>query len=229
MKNKKSQAVMEFLMTYGWAVLVILVAIGALTYFGVLSPERILPQYNQNFHTCESTCQEIYEDNYDTIFLDENKHWNRFCKYEGADDEGYWIYERNKCYKWINKPTRIERDIEATQLCQNLRKLNYKGLEITYPEYQEKLDEMQELLGSRGFVYLPESANLKDNKPRIMESGIEGNELYWDGSVEDGIESVWCVIPSETCFLITETTACQVNQDRMQFDYERWSEWYGKG
>lgn len=28
-------AVMEFLMTYGWAILVVLVAIGALAYFGV--------------------------------------------------------------------------------------------------------------------------------------------------------------------------------------------------
>ena len=42
-KSKKSQAAMEFLMTYGWAILVVLVAIGALAYFGVLSPDRFLP------------------------------------------------------------------------------------------------------------------------------------------------------------------------------------------
>ena len=41
--NKKGQAAMEFLMTYGWAILVVLVAIGALAYFGVLSPSRFLP------------------------------------------------------------------------------------------------------------------------------------------------------------------------------------------
>ena len=40
---RKSQAAMEFLMTYGWAILVVLVAIGALAYFGVLSPDRFLP------------------------------------------------------------------------------------------------------------------------------------------------------------------------------------------
>ena len=39
----KSQAAMEFLMTYGWAILVVLVAIGALAYFGVLSPDKFLP------------------------------------------------------------------------------------------------------------------------------------------------------------------------------------------
>lgn len=41
---KKGQAAMEFLMTYGWAILVVLVAIGALAYFGVLSPSRFLPE-----------------------------------------------------------------------------------------------------------------------------------------------------------------------------------------
>ena len=43
MMNKKSQAALEFIMTYGWAILVVLVAIGALAYFGVLSPDRFLP------------------------------------------------------------------------------------------------------------------------------------------------------------------------------------------
>ena len=41
--TRKAQAAMEFLMTYGWAILVVLVAIGALAYFGVLSPDKFLP------------------------------------------------------------------------------------------------------------------------------------------------------------------------------------------
>ncbi len=41
---KKAQAAMEFIMTYGWAILVVMVAIGALAYFGVLSPDRFLPE-----------------------------------------------------------------------------------------------------------------------------------------------------------------------------------------
>ena len=41
--SKKAQAAMEFLMTYGWAILVVLAAIGALAYFGVLSPDRFMP------------------------------------------------------------------------------------------------------------------------------------------------------------------------------------------
>ena len=41
--KKRGQAAMEFLMTYGWALLVVLVAIGALAFFGVLNPGKFLP------------------------------------------------------------------------------------------------------------------------------------------------------------------------------------------
>ena len=43
MVERKGQAAMEFLMTYGWALLVVLVAIGALAFFGVLNPSQFLP------------------------------------------------------------------------------------------------------------------------------------------------------------------------------------------
>ncbi len=43
MVKKRGQAAMEFLMTYGWALLVVLVAIGALAFFGVLNPGQFLP------------------------------------------------------------------------------------------------------------------------------------------------------------------------------------------
>ena len=36
---------MEFLLTYGWAILVVLVAIGALAHFGVLNPKNSLPEF----------------------------------------------------------------------------------------------------------------------------------------------------------------------------------------
>ena len=41
-KIKKSQAALEFIMTYGWAIMVVLIAIGVLAQFGVLSPDRFL-------------------------------------------------------------------------------------------------------------------------------------------------------------------------------------------
>jgi uncharacterized protein (UPF0333 family) len=36
--ERKGQAAMEFLMTYGWAILAAIIAIGVLAYFGVFSP-----------------------------------------------------------------------------------------------------------------------------------------------------------------------------------------------
>ena len=41
-REKKGQAAMEFLMTYGWAILAAIVAIGALAYFGVFSPGNLV-------------------------------------------------------------------------------------------------------------------------------------------------------------------------------------------
>ncbi len=42
--NKKSQTALEFLTTYGWAFVIILLMIGTLAYFGILSPSQILPE-----------------------------------------------------------------------------------------------------------------------------------------------------------------------------------------
>jgi hypothetical protein len=44
LSKMRGQAAMEFLMTYGWAILVVLIVIGALAYFGVLSPSNLLPE-----------------------------------------------------------------------------------------------------------------------------------------------------------------------------------------
>ncbi len=42
--KKKGQAAMEFLMTYGWAILAAIIAIAALAWFGVFSPGRFTPE-----------------------------------------------------------------------------------------------------------------------------------------------------------------------------------------
>ena len=40
---KKAQAAMEFLMTYGWSIMVVILVGGALVYFDVLNPAKFLP------------------------------------------------------------------------------------------------------------------------------------------------------------------------------------------
>lgn len=61
MKNRKSQAFIDFMFTYGWAILVVLVAVGALAYFGFINPDKFLPQENceriEEVHTY--TCSEL--------------------------------------------------------------------------------------------------------------------------------------------------------------------------
>ena len=42
--NKRAQAAMEFLMTYGWAILIVITTITALSYFGVVNPGKFLPK-----------------------------------------------------------------------------------------------------------------------------------------------------------------------------------------
>lgn len=44
---KKGQAATEFLVTYGWMLLVVIMVGGGLTYFGVFDTERLLPQQCQ--------------------------------------------------------------------------------------------------------------------------------------------------------------------------------------
>jgi hypothetical protein len=39
--SKKGQAAMEFLMTYGWAILAAIIAIGVLAYFGAFNPGKL--------------------------------------------------------------------------------------------------------------------------------------------------------------------------------------------
>lgn len=43
-RSTSSQVALEFIMTYGWAIAVALIAIGVLAYFGVLDPDSFMPK-----------------------------------------------------------------------------------------------------------------------------------------------------------------------------------------
>jgi uncharacterized protein (UPF0333 family) len=42
-KKRRGQAALEFLVTYGWAIMAAMLVIGALTYFGLSNPAKSLP------------------------------------------------------------------------------------------------------------------------------------------------------------------------------------------
>lgn len=54
----RGQASLEFLTTYGWAFLVIIVMIGAISYFGVTNPTMFVPERCQ--FSPEVSCEDFY-------------------------------------------------------------------------------------------------------------------------------------------------------------------------
>ncbi|MFH1589059.1 MAG: hypothetical protein ABIB43_00640 [archaeon] len=55
MKNRKAQISFEFMTVYGWAIMAILITVGALSYFGFFNMEKYLPtrcEFGQNI-ICE--------------------------------------------------------------------------------------------------------------------------------------------------------------------------------
>ncbi|MFH1286013.1 MAG: hypothetical protein ABIH99_05525, partial [Candidatus Micrarchaeota archaeon] len=55
-RSRKAQAAMEYLVTYGWAILIILVAMSLLYSMGIFSPSRYIPEecYFQPSFACKS-------------------------------------------------------------------------------------------------------------------------------------------------------------------------------
>ncbi len=96
---RKAQAAMEFLMTYGWAILVVLICIGALAYFGVLSPRNLLPQKciaSTNFNCNDALVSNsglLVKISSDTQIGDGNSMPSGHSNFKGKIDEVY-IFSR---------------------------------------------------------------------------------------------------------------------------------------
>ncbi|MBU0980005.1 MAG: hypothetical protein KJ709_04335 [Nanoarchaeota archaeon] len=68
---------MEFIMTYGWAILVVLAAIGALSYFGVLNPDFLVPDkcfFGQGLPCIEKPSIVAGDDNIDIVLMNGLSH-----------------------------------------------------------------------------------------------------------------------------------------------------------
>lgn len=59
---RKGQAATEFIMTYGWAILAVLVAIGCLAYFGVINPAKYFPEKCMFASGINCKDYKVYED-----------------------------------------------------------------------------------------------------------------------------------------------------------------------
>ena len=54
--RKRGQVILEYLLTYGWGILVVIIGMAVLTYFGFLSPSNLLP--NSCEFGAQLVCQE---------------------------------------------------------------------------------------------------------------------------------------------------------------------------
>jgi len=136
MRNKKGQAAMEFLMTYGWAILVVLAAIGALAYFGILSPDRWLPTkctmtggFSCIEHKVSATNDNVY------LVLQNNL---------GSDIKDNWVFTFNStdCADYTTTGTGLQNgeSINFTIACGSTLSENQRvrgQLAVTYVKSQE--------------------------------------------------------------------------------------------
>ena len=76
--EKRAQAAMEFLTTYGWALLVAIVVIGALAYFGVLSPGKFVPDSCQMTGQVSCVAMDVSSDTDDPDATRENDYKLKF-------------------------------------------------------------------------------------------------------------------------------------------------------
>jgi len=66
---RRGQAAMEYIVTYGWAFLVILVVIGGLAYFGVITPSRWVPERCDFGAQLECKDYQLFTEKADLFFL----------------------------------------------------------------------------------------------------------------------------------------------------------------
>ncbi len=92
--NKKAQAFIEFLMTYGWAILVVLGAIAVLTGFGIFKPHDFTDYKQEAINTCN-------ERNKDLLIYEETTTQIRFtCKNVTQDFD--FIYNKTDLRDYID-------------------------------------------------------------------------------------------------------------------------------
>ncbi|MBD3303870.1 hypothetical protein GF343_01895 [Candidatus Woesearchaeota archaeon] len=105
---EKGQAAIEFLLTYGWVILVFIIAIGALLYFGFLSPETFGQEQ------CEIVpgldCQDVQATNDELTLVIENNLGQDVFIQKISDPEGKCSLEEGKELKNSEQETFVLSD-----------------------------------------------------------------------------------------------------------------------
>ena len=73
MLGKKGQSALEYLMTYGWAILIIIIVGGVLYYYGVFSPSKLVGESKVGFNKVEIDSWAVDAANENVSFIFENR------------------------------------------------------------------------------------------------------------------------------------------------------------
>lgn len=116
---EKGQAAVEFMLTYGWIIIVVLAAIGALLYFGFLSPES----FNQK--QCEIApgldCVEFRATTDELTLIIENNLGQDIFIQKLKDSTGKCSFEEGKEIKTGEKETFLLQNCKYDSKKENLK------------------------------------------------------------------------------------------------------------
>jgi len=73
MLGKKGQSALEYLMTYGWAILIIIIVGGVLYYYGVFSPSKLVGESKIGFSKVQVDTWAVDGANDNVSFIFENR------------------------------------------------------------------------------------------------------------------------------------------------------------
>jgi len=134
---EKGQAAIEFLLTYGWVILVFIIAIGALLYFGFLSPETFGQEQ------CEIVpgldCQDVRATNEELTLIIENNLGQDVFIQKISDPEGKCTLEEGKEIKNSEQGTFVLSGCKHGSKGERLKtELNFEYQSSTGLEHKEK-------------------------------------------------------------------------------------------
>jgi len=89
--KRKGQAALEFLTTYGWAMMAIIIAIGALYYFDIINPNKFIQTKCETGSQIECVEAILYDNGSFNIRLRNNNPVKLDVKINGTDNNGLKI------------------------------------------------------------------------------------------------------------------------------------------
>ncbi len=133
---KKAQAAMEFLMTYGWALLIVVLAIGALVYW--LKPTSLTPE-NCQFNTASGLFCEKFDAAPGNVRIKLSNHLSERIQITGAaiSQDGDTCTLAGGPTGWINEDDSLEIVLSGGGSCANLAAPGKKlkgDISVTYED-----------------------------------------------------------------------------------------------